>query len=317
MANLPPASAGFTQPASPSWSQRLRRLVAPAVMPDAESAATGVVNVQVWMDQAVWRPAGLWAFAAGLLAAGGLRQVSDLNWQALALLALLVDGLWGSIWRLSGGRRALLALPPLPGQRQFSLPYMQQGSPAARLLAGDHTDIWPTALRIGVPAVAVALLVAALLGVYALAFTLGVLVLAVLGWTLRRTFGYGTPLLQSSVAIGLPWVLTVQQMQAQGSEIAWMPQLLLPLFWVLHQWGALRNGMQSDWLGLLGMAVAQVGICTLLIAVQAPLWLAPLVVLLLPTWLLAYQQLPLRRLRVVMLAAMLVSAIALGQTVGL
>jgi hypothetical protein len=295
----------------------VRRLVAPAVAPDAESAATGVVNVQVWMDQAIWRPAGLWAMAAGLLAAGGLRQMGDLDWQALALLAVLVDALWGSIWRLSGGRRALLALPSLPNQRQFSLPYMQAGSPAARLLAGDHTDIWPSALRIGAPAAVAALLVAALLGVYALTFTLAVIVLTALGWTLRRTFGYGTPLLQSCVAIGLPWLLTVQQVQAQGRDIAWMPQLLLPLFWVLHQWGAQRNGQQSDWFGLLGMAAAQVGICTILIAVQAPLWLGPLAVLLLPTWLLAYQQLPQRRLRVVMLAAMLVSAIALGQTVGL
>jgi hypothetical protein len=72
-----------------------------------------------------------------------------------------------------------------------------------------------------------------------------------------------------------------------------------------------------DQWGLLLMAVAQIGICGLLIAVQSPLWLAPLILLLLPNWLLAYQGQPLRRLRFLWLAAMLLSAAALGQTAGI
>ncbi len=285
--------------------------------PDGESVATGVVNVQVWMDQAIWRPAGFWAFIAGLLAAGALRRPADLNWQALALLALLVDPLWGSIWRLAGGRRALLALPPLGTGRQIALPYMQSGSPAARLLASDHTDIWPSALRVGVPAVAVAVLVAALLGTYAVGLTLLVVVLAVLGWTLRRTFNNGVPLLQSIVAIGLPWALTLEQVHYGQGEIQWLPQFVLIGCWVLHQWGGLRNAQQRDWLGLIALAIAEIALCALLVVAQTALWLAPLVIFLLPTWLLAYQRLPLRRLRVLWLVAMLTSAIALGQTVGL
>jgi hypothetical protein len=297
--------------------QRIRSLIEPATAPDSESAATGVVNVQVWMDQAIWRPAAFWAVVAGLLAAGALRRPGDLNWQALALLALLVDPLWGSIWRLAGGRRALLTLPPLTNDHRIALPYLQTGSPAARLLAGDHTDVWPSALRVGVPAVVVALLVSTLLGVYAIGMTLLAVVLAAFGWTLRRTFGHGVPLLQSIVAIGLPWALTLQQVQDSQGEFQWLPQLLLIGCWVIHQWGGLRNSQQSDWLGLCGLALAQIALCVLLIVAQAPLWLAPLVILFLPTWLLAYQRLPLRRLRVVWLAAMLISAIALGQTVGL
>ena len=253
----------------------------------------------------------------GLLAAGVLRRPGDLNWQALALLALLVDPLWGSIWRLAGGRQALLALPPISSDRRLALPYLQMGSPAARLLAGDHTDVWPSALRVGVPAVVVALLVAALLGTYAIGLTLLVVVLAALGWTLRRTFGRGVPLLQSIVAIGLPWALTLQQVQHGPAEFNWLPQLVLIGCWILHQWGGLRNSERNDLLGLLGLAAAEITLCLLLIVAQAPLWLAPLVILLLPTWLLAYQRQPLRRLRVVWLAAMLISAIAMGQTVGL
>ncbi len=304
--------------------QRFRRRIAPASTPEAELAASSVVNVQVWMDQALWRPAGLWAFVAGLLATGGLRLLGDLNWQALALLALLVDPLWGGIWRLAGGRQALLTLPRLAGEGKLSLPYLQSGSPAARLLEGDHTDVWPAAVRIGAPAVLVALAVAALLGVYALGLTLAVVVLAALGWTLRHSFGNAAPLPYSIVAIGLPWLLTVQQVQQQVQQnsdgVAWLPQLLLAGLWTIHQWGGLRNversSGQADWLGLAAMGAAQIGLCVLLIAIQAPLWIAPLAVLLLPVWLLAYQQQPLRRLRVLWLAAMLVSAVALGQTVG-
>jgi hypothetical protein len=317
MTNVPTTPVNLTQPASISWVQRIRRLIEPATAPDSESAATGVVNVQVWMDQAIWRPAAFWAVVAGLLAAGALRRPGDLNWQALALLALLVDPLWGSIWRLAGGRRALLTLPPLTNDRRIALPYLQTGSPAARLLAGDHTDVWPSALRVGVPAVVVALLVSTLLDVYAIGMTLLAVVLAAFGWTLRRTFGHGVPLLQSIVAIGLPWALTLQQVQDSQGEFQWLPQLLLIGCWVIHQWGGLRNSQQSDWLGLCGLALAQIALCVLLIVAQAPLWLAPLVILFLPTWLLAYQRLPLRRLRVVWLAAMLISALALGQTVGL
>jgi hypothetical protein len=317
MTNVPTTPVNLAQPASISWVQRIRRLIEPATAPDSESAATGVVNVQVWMDQAIWRPAAFWAVVAGLLAAGALRRPGDLNWQALALLALLVDPLWGSIWRLAGGRRALLTLPPLTNDRRIALPYLQTGSPAARLLASDHTDVWPSALRVGVPAVVVALLVSTLLGVYAVGMTLLAVVLAALGWTLRRTFGHGVPLLQSVVAIGLPWVLTLQQVQDSQGEFQWLPQLLVIGCWVIHQWGGLRNSQQSDWLGLCGLALAQIALCVLLIVAQATLWLAPLVILFLPTWLLAYQQHPLRRLRVVWLAAMLISALALGQTVGL
>lgn len=283
----------------------------------AETAATGIINLQVWLDQAGWRPAAFWAFAAGLLASGALRQAESLNWPALALLALLVDPLWGGIWRLAGGRAVLLTLPPTTAApNRFALPYMQDGSPAARLLRGDHTDVWPSALRVGAPAALLALGVAVPLGFYALGLTLLVIVLAALGWTLRHSFAANALLLHSMVAIGLPWVLTVQQAH-QPFPIIWLPHLLLAGFWVVHQWGGLRNSTAPDWFGLGLMAAAQIALCSLLIAVQSPLWLAPLVLLLLPTWLLAYRRQPLRPMRFLWLAAMLVSAAALGQTMGI
>ena len=335
MSNPAPASTRPSHSQNDSWLRRLRGLVAAPPAPRAAhadaatdaataaatAAATGVINLQVWMDQAIWRPAGFWAFGAGLLASGALRQAGDLNWQGLALLALLVDALWGGIWRLAGGRGVLLALPPRPAAANapFVLPYIQPGSPAARLLRGDHTDVWTSALRIGAPVTLLALVLAALLGVYALGLTLAVIVLAALGWTVRRSFGHAALLLHSVVAVGLPWVLTVQiaAEQAQPGALNWLPQLLLPGCWVLHHWGGLRNQEAADQLGLLLMALAQIGMCGLLIAVQSPLWLAPLILLLLPNWLLAWQGQPLRRLRFLWLAAMLLSAAALGQTAGI
>ena len=326
MNNPQPVSTRLNVAKKTTWQQRLRTGLAQQAAPAsaamqsdraAETASTGIINLQVWLDQAMWRPAGFWAFCAGLLASGALRQAESLNWPALALLALLVDPLWGSIWRLAGGRAVLVALPQrAAAASRFTLPYMQEGSPAARLLTGDHTDVWPSALRVGAPAVLLALLVAALLGVYALALTLSIIVLAALGWTLRHSYGVNALLLHSIVAIGLPWVLTVEQAQRQAA-VAWLPHLLLAGMWVVHQWGGLRNTTAPDWFGLGLMAAAQIGIGSLLIAVQSPLWLGPLALLLTPGWLLAYQRQPLRPMRFLWLASMLVSAAALGQTTGL
>ena len=192
-------------------------------------AAAGVVNTQVWLDQSFWRPAAFWAFCAGLLASGALRQVDSLSLTALTVLALLVDPLWGGIWRLSGGRQALLLPTARREEARMWLPYLQANSPAARLLGGDHTDVWSSALRIGAPVVVLALLVSAVLGTVAVGFTLAVLLLAALGWTIRRTSGYNSPLLASLVAIGLPWALTVQQVSRQqgGQDPLWAAQLVL------------------------------------------------------------------------------------------
>ena len=66
------------------------------------------------------------------------------------------------------------------------------------------------------------------------------------------------PLLQSIVAIGLPWALTLRQVQHGPGEFNWLPQLVLIGCWVLHQWGGLRNSEQSDLLGLLGLAAAEI-----------------------------------------------------------
>jgi hypothetical protein len=297
-------------PPAPSWRVRWRRMAA-RTQPDAQSA---VFNAQVWIDQAPWRPAALWSVAAGLLAAGLSNRSTPLDWREVLLLLLLADLLWGGLWRLAGGRNALSALPATAGSQSAWLPYVQPGSPAARLLSGDDTDLWAYAVRVGAPTALLALLVAAVLGTPALALTGVALLVAAFGWTMRRTLQRSPILLAALMAIGLPWLLTLLQLQAPvTNEGAWAGFALLVL-WTVHHWGELRATADiHDWLGLALMGGSELALCLLLIVAQAPLWLAPIVVLLLPTWLLVQRRSALARMRFLWLAAMLLSAAALGQ----
>ena len=62
-------------------------------------------------------------------------------------------------------------------------------------------------------------------------------------------------------------------------------------------------------------ALAIAGIfAVLLVVARAPLWLALMSVLWLPTWLLIYQRRPLQRLNFWWLLGMLISGLALGQS---
>ncbi len=66
--------------------------------------------------------------------------------------------------------------------------------------------------------------------------------------------------------------------------------------------------------GIALLGVADLGIALLLVFAQLPIWLAVLVVLWLPTWLAVYRRQPMTRLNFWWLAAMLVSAVAAGQS---
>jgi hypothetical protein len=306
--SLPPAAA-----AAPSRVQRLRTMV----WPEARQGRLGrsaLFSAQFWLDESIGRPAGFWGVVAGVLATGILAQDSALDGKTLVLLVLLADVLWGGIWRLAGGRAELLTLPGKAATNRVWLPYLQADSPAARLFGGDNTDIWPLALRTGLPVFFLALMVAAVLGLYAVVLTVAVAVVAGLAWTARRTFGMTPALLLSLAATGLPWVLTALTLTTDQVEGQWLAHLLFAGLWTIHQWGGVRvAGAVEDKLGLALMAATEVAICVSLIILQAPLWLALVVVLLLPTWLLVFKQQSPARVQVLWLAAMLVSASALGQ----
>lgn len=276
--------------------------------------ASGLLNAQVWMERAPWRPAALWAGIAGLLATG--LPLTAINWQALALALLLADVLWGSVWRMAGGRDVLLPLAPRVLRQQVRLPYLEPGSPAARLFSDDHTDLWPLAFRVGVPAVLLAFVVAAVLGVGALFLTLSVVLITILGWTARHTLA-GIPVaLFSLIAIGLPWLLVVRELTPAAVDVQWAPQIMLAGAWVVHHWGETRVLSDSgDTVGLALLAAAELALCILLVVMQAPLWLGLIVLLLLPTWLAIFRGQDVGHMPPFWLLAMLLSALALGQVI--
>lgn len=300
------------QPAAISWRTRLLRTARPTGVQQAAQSA--VISGQIWIDQAPWRPAALWAVIAGVLAAGLGSRSAPLDWREVLLLILLADLLWGGIWRLAGGRNALSALPVQNGRSPAWLPYLQPGSPAARLLGADDNDLWIYAARIGVPTALLAVVVAAVLGTPALVLTGVALVVAALGWTMHRSLQRSPNLLAALMAVGLPWLLTLLQLQPAAFQTDAVAPLVLLGLWTVHHWGEVRAcAYIHDWLGLALMGAAELALCVLLIVAQAPLWLAPIVVLLLPTWLVVQRRGTLSRVRFLWLAAMLLSAAALGQ----
>lgn len=283
-------------------------------LPVAQGITSGLINAQFWSENSFWRPAAFWAGVAGALSVGGIQN--GIDWRALALALLLADVLWGSVWRLAGGRQQLLPLNSkvLP-RAQIGLPYLQPGSPAARIFSGDHGDVWALAFHVGFPTLLLTVFVAAALGVEALLLTMAVALLAILGWIARHTLQSVPIVLSALVTIGLPWLLLMHRV-APGSIGEW-PALSLATCWVLHSWGETRIlADPRDAVAMALLATAEVGICILLILMQAPLWLAMIILLFLPTWLMVAQGISVeRRMQPLWLLAMLLSALALGQTV--
>lgn len=292
-----------------------RLLAAPPAQVEVSYAYNTTLNLQIWLSTFPWRPTAGWAVVAALLSTGLLAQPFDLNWQMLALLLLLVDLLWGGIWRLAAGRSEMLPLHTQVVPQRVWLPYLQPDSPAHKLFGWDNSGVLPLLFRVALPSVALALALASVLGVTAVGLTGLVVLISILGWTSRRALAMRPQLLQSIATIGLPWLLTLQLLPHAGEGTpALTPLTSLTLLWVLHNWGEGRLlCAPHDWLGRGLLALAEIGIILLLVLVRSPLWLGLLVVIWLPAWLLLYLGQPLQRVSVWWLAAMLISALALGQ----
>lgn len=310
-----PPAADSTQPATrPSALRReIERMITPNIARDLYLGDAATVNVQFWIGQFPWRLTSGWSLLAALLASGLVWRPLDLAWRDLVLLWLLVDPMWGALWRLAGGRGEQLRLHGRTWATEVWLPYLRRGSPAAQLLGGDGPASLPLLFRVALPGVLVALLTASALGLTALWMTGTVTLLSAIGWIMVRQLHRPPALLHSLVMVGLPWLLTLSLTGAVDSD--GNVQLTLAALWTLHAWGGARAICYADdWPGLALLAVAQIGIGVALVVAQSPLWLAALVILWLPTWLAVYQRRSLRRQRIWWLAAMLVSALALGQT---
>ena len=295
------------------WSRRLARPSLPTLHGDMALSSSATINAQIWFNQFPLRPTAGWTVVAAVLASGWLGQPIGLDWREVALLVLLIDPLWGSLWRLAAGREELLPLRERDMPASVWLPYLEPGSPAARLLGWDENGVLPLVLRVVFPTTALALAIALILGPTAVWLTGVVTMLGLAGWILRHSLGVIPATLHSAVTVTLPWGLTIWQLGTVGGAGYWGPHLVWAALWTLHNWGegrCLRVVEDRFGIGLLG--VADIGLAVLLIAIKTPLWLALMSVLWLPTWLLIYQRRPLQRLNFVWLIAMLVSAAALG-----
>jgi hypothetical protein len=304
------------QERSARWAQivpALRRVVSPAAPDELILSGSATLNAQIWFSHFPLRPTAGWAALAALLAAGLLARSLLLDWREVALLLLLVDPLWGSIWRLASGRAEMLALPARAEQRGVWLPYLEPGSPAARLLGWDEQGVLHLVLRVVFPTVALALAIALVLGETAFWLTLLVTVLSIGGWIARHSVQHIPALLHSAVTIALPWGLALSQVGLSPADDLWTAHLALIAVWFLHNWGEGRCLRQTgDRLGIGLLAAADLALALLLVVARAPLWLALMSILWLPTWLLVYQRRPLARLNFWWLAAMLLSGLALG-----
>jgi hypothetical protein len=294
---------------------RLRRtLVSAPARAELDLGSSATLGAQFWLGWLPWRPTAAWTAVAALLAAGWGVQAVDLSWQSAALLLLLVDPVWGSLWRLAGGSGELLALHERASPDRPWLPYLQSGSPAAHLLGWEGMGSLPLIFRVALPTVVLALALAAVMGVPALWLTAAVIGVTALGRISLRTLDRPPALLHSLVTVALPWSLVLAMFGPAVGAPGFGKLLALLLLWTAHHWGETRAGLfANDRTGLALLALADLGMAALLVVAQAPLWLAILAILWLPTWLTVYRRGSLRRMNFWWLAAMLVTGLAMGR----
>lgn len=295
-------------------SAHMRKLSAPP--------ADFLLGVEARLHTAPWRSVAAWSVLAAGLSLGILTGQSGSTlglgaWPTLLLCGLLADGLWGGIWR---GLTGATVLPPRSAQGDADasqgagqwLPYLQPGSPAARLLGGDHAGGFVQNLRAALPIMLAALVLAAVLGPGALILTGVMILVASLAWLAAHNRSILALPLSTTATVLLPWTLVLFTLTGNGGETdsrVW----LLALLWTLHHWGVSRQDAASpDRLGLGLMALATVGMAALLIQAQASVGLAMLAALWLPAWLWTVQSNHPRRVSLLWTLSMLASAVALG-----
>ncbi len=298
------------------WQTLARRLAAPPAASALQLGGSAAVNVQVWLGQFPWRPTAGWAALAAALAAGAGAGPTALTWPTLVLLLLLVDPLWGSLWRMAAGRKELLPVQSRIEAERVWLPYMEPGSPAALLFEGDMSGALPALVRVALPSLLLALVVASALGVAAVVGTVVLALVAAAGWISLRSLGRTPFFLHSLVVVGLPWLLALLSAGVEPGAPGWATRLGVGAAWTVHIWGGAR--LLEDGRDLLGkglLVAAQATVALLLVAARAPLWLAVLLVLWSPAWFYMLRGRPMRGLQFWWLLALLVSGMALGQSV--
>ena len=111
MESLSSPSAGDQRTTEETNLQTLaQRTLNPPLVDDLHTGDSATVNAQFWLDRLPLRITAGWSMLAALLATGLLWRPPTIAWSSLVLLWLLVDPIWGSIWRLAAGRTESLTL---------------------------------------------------------------------------------------------------------------------------------------------------------------------------------------------------------------
>lgn len=239
-----------------------------------------LVGLQGRIARPFWGGAGIWAVLCGALAARGLQWDGDHLW-TLALVLLLAELGWGSLWDLATGSGWLQS--PARGQRPGAaqqqvaalwLPYTQPGSPGGRLLGGLgrlaawwRETFWPAAGGAVLGSLAAVLLIL-VLG-FLLPDSLRLLnaaLVALLGLGLWQRRRGREPLLGGAlVQVSLGWLLG----HLAFAPVDWI-SLVLALAFALSVWGGMRlqEGLpRALWL----LNGGQVAVVALLAAQKQPL----------------------------------------------
>jgi hypothetical protein len=236
-----------------------------------------LLGLQARVARPYWGVMGAWSVLCGALASHGLQAEAE-DLLALALVVLLADVAWGTLWDLGAGTDWFASLPAGWPPRQPAnlpgLPYTQRRAPAGRLLRSLNRlvgwwreSFWPQAGAPFLGLLAAALLAAVLsLLLPASLRPLNALLVALLGLGIAaRRRGQELLAGEALAAVGLGWL---------AGHLAFAPaagaSALLALSLAVAAWGGLRlaRGLRGALLLLDG---GQAAAAVLLAALKQPL----------------------------------------------
>lgn len=213
-----------------------------------------LVGLQGRLARPFWGVMGIWAAVCGAVASNQFGRAAS-GLLTLALVLLLVDLAWGSLWdlvvgidwrRLGAGQRqpAQPVLFAAHEGKPFGLPYTRPDSPGGRIFGGLdrfsrrwRDGFWPEAgpaVLGSLAAVALAVVVSLLLPERLRVLNAALVALAGLG-VIVRWRGRAPLATQAMVLVGLSW-LAGHAVFAGVSR----PSLILALAFTLAAWGGLR-----------------------------------------------------------------------------
>jgi hypothetical protein len=247
----------------------------------------GLIRLQARLaDLTTWlSPA--WAALCGVVASGGF-DWQGAGWLQLALLILVVDGGWGTLWAAIGGTDWATPLRRWRhwqfGERINKPPYTLPGSPGDRVFRwfGQFRAWWRhlfwldcgPALTTIVIALPVVMVLAVLLGPELILISVGAVAVMQLGLVWKGGSGQPAPGWDAIVAVTLPWLaghLAFGTLTLGSSILALTSGLV---------WGAAWRIESSR--GRILAASGQLLAAALLVALNQPLATCGLVLLLVP-----------------------------------